>query len=304
MTDTTPPDDALADGVVEDALDVVDFGMTPLTVRVGPCSPWVTRTDIASRPGCSAISTTILDEAAASASELLYEYSGKQFVGTCGPVTVRPVARWANQDGHAWGRFAAGSWLGSSSWFTQGTVYPGIAMAYGDDEIPSVDLGVYPVTNIVSVTIDGTTIPDTEYRLDDFRVLRRVRPTASTVPTVRWGWPTWQRLDLPPTEPGTFAVTLAFGLPPTPAGVLAAKALGAVLAKGASADRTGLPATTTSVARQGVTAQARSMFSKLALGEGCGILEVDAFLAAYNPTGARTPSSVWSPDLDRAQRIR
>lgn len=240
---------------------------------------------------------------ASSVSELLYKFSGEQFTGACGPVTVRPMARPTDQDLRG---FLGGGGSGYlQSWgicMSYGMAASGVASHYGCSNPPQVDLGAYPVTQVTSVMIDGVTIPANEYQLQDYKWLIRVRPTASSTPTERWGWPTCQNLTLPDTEPGTFSVTLMYGQPPPTSGVDAALTLAREVALSQLGLPNGLPTRTTSINRQGVQATVLDFADFVAAGR-TGIYVVDLFIKAYNPTGSTRPALVWSPDTGRPRRM-
>ena len=240
---------------------------------------------------------------ASSVSELLYKFSGEQFTGACGPVTVRPMARPTDQDLRG---FLGGGGSGYlQSWgicMSYGMAASGVASHYGCSNPPQVDLGAYPVTQVTSVKIDGVTIPANEYQLQDYKWLIRVRPTASSTPTERWGLPTCQNLTLPDTEPGTFSVTLMYGQPPPTSGVDAALTLAREVALSQLGLPNGLPTRTTSINRQGVQATVLDFADFVAAGR-TGIYVVDLFIKAYNPTGSTRPALVWSPDTGRPRRM-
>jgi hypothetical protein len=126
-------------------------------------------------------------------------------------------------------------------------------------------------------------------------------PTPDATPTEMYGWPTCQQLELPDTQPGTFSVTYTYGAdPPTP-GILAAKVLAGELALAMAQLDNALPQRVTSVNRQGVTVAVVDAMDFLKTGN-TGLYEVDLFIKAYNPHGARRYPRVWSPDRGRARR--
>lgn len=239
----------------------------------------------------------ICAEAATAASNVLYDLSGRIYTGNCGPVRVRPVARPADGDAR-WSSIANLSGVGySATW----GVCTGVRSHYGCSNPPEIDLGVYPVTEILSVKIDGVTIPEAEYELRDYRTLVRLRPTASSTPTERYGWPTCQVGDLPDTQPGTFSVTYKYGQPPPASGVLAARKLAEFLARPQLGDNTGYPQRVTSFQRQGVSAMVVDVMDVLKA-KASGIYEVDLFLLSVNPNKNQRQAAVWSPDLGRPRR--
>lgn len=239
--------------------------------------------------------------AALSASQLLYAASGRQFTGRCEAVTIRPTARPYDQDARGWGRAFPGGWF--SSWGTCSVGYVGTDTAshFGCSGPPEIELGAYPVTDIEQVLIDGDVIPADEYELQDWHILKRMRPTATSVPTERWGWPTCQLLDLPDTQPGTFSVTYRYGMAPPASGILACETLAAQLALKMAGSPNRLPDRLTSISRLGVSMQVVDVMSYLE-GGYFGIVEVDLFIRAVNPGHANRRATVWSPDQPRARR--
>ena len=177
---------------------------------------------------------------------------------------------------------------------------PAFSAHYGSLEPPTIELP-YAVTEIVQVKIDGEVIPEDEYELRDFKSLVRIRPTRSTVPVARYGWPTSQIMDLPDTEPGTFSVTYKFGIGPPASGMLAVRKLAEVFALPLLGDTNSYPKRVTSVARQGVTAAITDVMDLLQKGM-LGIYECDVFLNSVNPHKLQRQSFVWSPDLGRPGR--
>lgn len=281
--------------------------------RTGPCDPWTAADQIESLPAVTAAIqntklepeqvTSVLAEAAIVASEILYELSGRIFTGECGPVTVRPISRPTDADTRSWG--AALSPLGwFSSWglcTSYGSSIPGVMSHYGCSNPPEIELGAYPVTEIVQVLIDGVVIPADEYELRNHRWLVRMRTSASSAPTERWGWPTCQINDLPDSQEGTFSVTYRYGSPPPASGKLAARKLAEYLALPQISETARLPQRTTQVSRQGVTAQAASVTDLIKDGL-LGIYEVDVFLQSVNPSKNKRQATVWSPDIGRPRR--
>ena len=286
------------------------------TPRSGACAPWAQASDIERFPAVQAAAAPLIEsgaledgqlealcaEAAAAASDILYERSGKVFPGNCGPVTVRPVSRPTDADTRGWGaNYSTIGWTASLGFASAyGSYNPGVLAHYGGVEPPTVELP-YAVTEIVEVKIDGLVIPEDEYELRDFKSLVRLRPSANAVPVARWGWPTSQIMDLPDTEPGTFSVTYKFGNPPPAAGLLAARRLGEYLVLPQLGDATKLPTRVRQVARQGITAMVTDVLDLLEKGM-LGIYECDAFVKTYNPNGLQRQAAVWSPDLGRARR--
>lgn len=175
---TTGTGQAVASGVI----DLIDpFSDAPQLTTV---APWTDAAAVRKRPGCADLEQSQLDDAARAATDVLYALSGRQFAGRH-VTTVRPTATRHRPLRPTWGVCA----------FAYGSGYGGIALDAWLGHTcrcapPTVELGAYPVTAILEVKIDGTTIPADEYRVDDHRSLVRVRPTADATPTARAGWPT------------------------------------------------------------------------------------------------------------------
>jgi hypothetical protein len=282
--------------------------------RSGPCSPWCSGDQVKALPWVTqAIAALTEDgapppvdvddvcvESALAASEILYELSGRIFSGECGPETIRPLSRPTDIDT----RFAWYGGMGFNTSWGYASSYdsvPGVASHYGSVNPPEIDLGAYPVTKVTLVKIDGVTIPSAEYELRDQKRLLRLRPTASSVPTERFGWPTGQIQDLPDTQQGTFSVTYMYGQPAPASGQLAARKLAEYLVLPQLGDSTRYPARVTNISRQGVSASVVDIIDIVKTG-ATGIYEVDLFLRSSNPGKNQRQARVWSPDLGRPRR--
>lgn len=302
--------------------------MSASTLAVGPVVPWITGEELQGLPSVKratenaaqnakqvAVSGDELEEmateAAAAASEILYELSGRQFTGIGGPVTVRPVSRPTDIDSRSWGaRLSPLGWFSSwGSCSAYGSYSPGVVSHFGCSKPPEVFLGAYPIREVTQVKIDGVVIPGPwnpntgtgEWELRDYRWLVRVRPTQSFAPTERFGWPTCQVPDLPDSQPGTFSVTYTYGIEPPASGVRAAKKLAEILLLPQLGDTTRTPVRVTNVSRQGMSASITDVVDILKKG-GLGIYEVDAFLLSVNPSKNQRQAVAWSPDIGRTRR--
>ena len=292
--------------------------------RTSACSPWIVGRDVRSSPGVAATvaasqaanqrttpSPPTLDEemievacaqAAAAATEFLYQRSGKQFTGSCGPVTIRPVFRPTNADTRGWVFAGGGGWgygWGASAMGNLGM--PPVLALYAEEQGAVIELYDFPVTEILQVKIDGVVIPSDEYELRQHKWLLRMRPTSDFVPTQRWGWPSSQIPDLPDTQQGTFSITYMFGQDPGQMGRMAAIALAEFLVLPVLGNPTLYPQRTTQVTRQGVTAQITSSIDIIKTGN-TGIPIVDLWLNAVNPKQLLRRPRVWSPDIARNPR--
>lgn len=145
-----------------------------------------------------------------------------------------------------------------------------------------------PVHTVSEVVVNW----ETEHRVvdsDEYQVVDRkwLRPTIDA---------TW-------TPCSNLQVTYTGGARVPAAGVRAARILGNELLKARCGDDScALPDRVTSISRQGVTFTVLDPQDFLKEGR-TGLYEVDLFLGATNPDGARKRSRVFSPDLPRASRV-
>lgn len=264
----------------------------------GPCTPWVSSQDVWN---CCGQPTMTIDGVACnvdfamyaqSASQLLYELSGRQFAGAC-EKTVRPCSPlMCGFQVLSRGHIVAPetSWYGSYwGW--------GGGRHCGCQPLDRILLSGYPIREITEVLINGDVVDPATYRLDERRYLTRVRDTAE--PDVALFWPSCQVLDLPDTEDGTFSVTYRWGMDPPLVGIDAAAELACELYKACNngAD-CNLPSGVTRISRQGIVIE-RLSFSAWGLQSGIwrtGLTRVDAFLGAYNSSRITRRPSTWSPD--------
>jgi hypothetical protein len=249
------------------------------------CSPWITGDDVAACCNVETSSGALFDIAAEQASELLFELSGRQFAGECGPRTVRPACDSCFCGYQVLSRgYVIGPWdYGYPLMLCDQCM---IACA------PSrVKLAGYPIRAIQSVTIDGDTLDASEYTIWNSRYLTRLDGGH---------WPWSQNLTLPDTEDNTFAITYTYGADPPELGVAAAAQLGCELYKACASETTGdcaLPVGTTRVTRQGIVIE-KIAFTSWAFRDRSwrtGLPLVDAFLGAYNPAGIKRRPTIWAP---------
>lgn len=285
-----------------------------MTVRTGPCSSWITAQDVVesplvaqaianvqkrSNPFSDDAINAICASSAESATEILFQLTAQKFTGSCGPVTIRPVARPLRADGISLGLWSYGGFGSSGSFMPFGT--PAVVSAYGRNDPPVIELFDYPVNEIIEVKINGVVITPDQYELRGHKHLVRMRPTANAQPEQRWGWPTTQIQDLPDTEQGTFSITYMHGLDPGYAGRLACVALAEFLALPKFGDPSQMPERTTTITRQGVTVQVVSPIDMIAKGQ-TGVTVTDLWILAENPTKQRRRSLVFSPDRPPQRR--
>lgn len=231
-----------------------------------PCTPWVTADDLAAICDHAGTDTSVLDEAAQVASDVLYVASGRKYPGVCDPVTVRPC---------------------------QGATCPP-SDPCGCCHVSRVRLLGW-VQEVSEVKIDGAVIPADEYRVDLHRWLVYLPEAGSTR---RQAWPGCQRLDLDDSEDETFSVTYTYGQAVPAAGTLAAQELGCQIASAAAGGECALPAGAVKVTRQGIEVDLQALGSAM-----LSLPLVALFLANYNPSGQKRKTALWSPDLAPAPRV-
>lgn len=165
-------------------------------------------------------------------------------------------------------------------------------------DIPELDLGVFPLDSIVSITVDGSPLDPSAYRIDDDRYLVRVDG---------FRWPSTQNLLLADTEEDTWSVTYRHGIAPPPEGVRAVADLACQLTLACAppelAAKCKLPDYVVSVSRQGVTFNLPSLEERLRH-RFINIASVDNFISYVNPNGLHRAPVVMSPTYNRRGRHR
>lgn len=153
----------------------------------------------------------------------------------------------------------------------------------------------YPVVEITEVKIDGAVLDPAEYRVDEGCQLVRLR---DTVTRRNDGWPAYQHLDLPATEPDTFEITYTFGRPVPSLIRRATLEVADDLAKDILGGQPSSLRGAVSATSQGTSVRLRAD----AVGERAQA-EAEAFpflrkaMMTYNPDRRLRPTLVYSPDL-------
>lgn len=143
-----------------------------------------------------------------------------------------------------------------------------------------------PVTDVLSIYIDGEQVDPAAYRIDNYNLL--VRQDGGS-------WPTCQDLHLESGEPGTWEITYTRGHPVPAGGRVAAGVLACEFAKAACKDSScRLPERMKNITRQGVTVTLFDDFKDLEQGK-TGIFLIDTWVASVMK--APRPSTVRSPDF-------
>lgn len=263
-------------------------------VRKGPCEPWVQPLDVFACGTCADIDEAARDydlaaRCVASASEVLYQLSGRQFPGVCTD-TVRPCRR-----SYSWSlpRWWLDRYPQAADWWGDCTCGAPNPRSCGCSTLDEVTLGASPVLAITRVRVDGATLASSAYRIDDHRYLVRIDGQS---------WPSCQDLTADPaTDTDTWDVTFMYGQPVPQSGRDAAAALACELYQSAKGGACKLPTRVQTITRQGVTVALLDPFDFLEKGK-VGVYVVDLFLKAYNPKGRRRRGRIASPDV--ARRVR
>lgn len=272
--------------------------MTITAPSIGPCADWITAVDVSGCGCCERFEDLNPDLLAVNltvASEILYMKSGQQFPGEC-EATVWPCCQADLCSGGQWGSFAGYPYLPDivqGRWYNISPGRPCVPWECGRN-VPTVDLGRYPVTEISEVKIDGVALDPSSYRLDSWRFLVRIDGEL---------WPVTQNLTAASdAETDTWTVSFVYGQPPPQSGVSAAAQLACELTKHCQNDqKCALPLRVTAISRQGVTYSLADVMDVLDRGK-TGLYFVDLFLDTYNPDGLVRPARVLSPDVMQPPR--
>ncbi len=144
------------------------------------------------------------------------------------------------------------------------------------------------VGRIDSVVLDGLTLPNTAYRVDNNN--RLVRTDGGT-------WPVCQDMNLDSGE-GTFIVTYLDGNEVDGVGAMVAGLLAAEFARACLGADCALPSNVQTITRAGVTMELDpEMFQNGLTGQRT----VDSYIRIWNPTDA-LPSGIYSPDAPAGRR--
>jgi hypothetical protein len=250
----------------------------------GPCTAWITGDDVAACCGVESSSGAEFDNAAEIASRLLFQLSGRQFTGLCGPRTVSPPCDSCYCGYQILSRgYVIGPWDYG---------YPLLSLC---DQCllacsPSmVKLAGYPIREITQVKIDGDVVDASEYKIFNNRYLVR---------TDNQRWPVRNDLTLPDTEEHTWSVSYTYGAGiPVEAAEAAAQLACQVYMQCNNDSDCVLPQGTTRVIQQGLVVE-KLAFISWAYRNGewrTGLGAVDMFLNGANPKGNLRRSTFWAP---------
>jgi hypothetical protein len=233
-----------------------------------------------------ALTEEVQARATALATSTLRRLSGYR-VGGC-PITVRPCTQgcWSSL-------FATGGWgptqLADGTWVNT----CGCTTDCSCTTLCEVVLAA-PVGPISWVKVDGIDIDPLDYRIDNGNRL-------TWIGVGECPWPSCQEMALPDTELGTFAVRYLNAHAPDSMAAWAAGTLAMEFAKACMGGKCRLPASVTSVTRQGVSFE----ITTGTFPDGVtGIREVDAWIGLWRPEGSPTrTSTVWYPGQRRPRVV-
>lgn len=223
-----------------------------------------------------------MDPYLAAATDALWVRSGRQFgqriltLRPCAAQHVGDAGRW----NPSWGRIAP--W--GAGWCRCGG--GGCSCDAGASEI-ELGLGEF---GVLAVRVDGDVISDADYEVQEGRWLVYLADTDGQ----RRTWPTFQRLDRPDTEEGTWSIRAVAGTPVPQLGVFACAELACELSL-LGTDECRLDPRTVSEVRRGLSFEFLGLSEALANGS-TGLPLVDLFCSTYNPRRLPRRSRVlWPP---------
>lgn len=255
-------------------------GLAP--AQAGPCAPWTTWDEVqeATTIPLGTIDEDEREEILDFATAILYGETGKRYPGLCRRTfSICDCGAWCGSYGYPFGNPAAADWQGWSYGSWGGACF----WRHCTGKADHIDLGElrFPVVAARDVTVAGTVVPTSSWRIDDRRYL--VRTDGST-------WP--ECADL--TDPSQFKATLLYGRQPFAGGDQACAALAAEMGKFRVEGTCNLPENVTDIIRAGITYRVRD--SKDLLDDGLsGVPTTDRWLAAekfsrVGPPGGTDPA--------------
>jgi hypothetical protein len=271
--------------------------VTSPTPTRGPCSPW----DATFCCELTAAAIPISGSMLMAATELLYNLTAQQFdiceftVRPCRDACggIAPYGGWGNW--WEWGGSGGGLGVWPVPWNYNGMWFNlTCGQCMGSCSCTALEQAMLPgpVASIVSVKLDGASMPASAYRVDDYRKLMRVDGGM---------WPVCQDLNLPDTEPNTWSVTFTVGQAVPAIGKLAAGELACEMIKSCLGLPCALPRNATQINRQGVTIEFPLLADLLKNGL-LGLTYTDMFISAYNPNRLAAPPQVYDVDFEPWRR--
>lgn len=274
--------------------------MTTPTPTRGPCSPW----DAIFCCDLTAANIAISGTAVQAATEILYNLSGQRF-SIC-EFTVRPCRRdcgdnwWgggfggvATYGGAGWWEWGGGGWPRpfnfNGAWFNLtcgGCGGTCSCSPLSEAWLPG------PVASIVSVKLDGQTLPASGYRVDDYRKLVRLGGAF---------WPICQDMSKADSEVDTWSVTFTVGETVPVIGQYAVGELACEIMNSCLGLACALPRNATTITRQGITIDF-PLFADLLKNGLLGLKWTDMFISSINPNRLQAAPLVF--DVDREDNRR
>lgn len=281
-------------------MPILDVGPQPGgSLDDAVCTTWAERSDVPCDWESLGIDSSTLDDALLVASGLLYNMTLQQWPGEC-ERTVRPCSRYETLDTMRTMPLVSGLYSARASMWRcscrgRDVYQPGCSY------LSQIGLGEVPVSGIVEVLIDGDVVDPDRYRVDDYRWL--VFMPDPTGADDRQGWPCCQRMDLPTTEDGTFAVTFTVGSLPDLGGVKSAGHLACELAKlwtPALSATCALTGRVTSMTRQQVTMTVNDPSALLDRGM-TGLVDVDMWVQGVLRAHRERRAAIVVPERRRSK---
>lgn len=254
------------------------------------CSPWFDPSDpdqvAAFMPCCDpdGVSPALLEVKVAEASHLLNLAVGGMWPGRCED-TIRPCGACC---GVQWLAYTAAGGARPLPLTPQGGFCGCGCGGLGGTGCTATGIRLprQPVLAVDEVKIDGQVVDPAEYRLSNGVLLRSDGS----------GWPTWQDLGRPDTDPRTFSIRYSWGGWPPLAGKIAAGALACELVKACTGGPCRLPERVQSITREGVTMTMLDPMEYLVDGR-LGLPAADRFIALTRSASARRSGRVLNPDM-------
>lgn len=246
-------------------------------------------------PDGTPVAQSIINSSILAASQFLWAVTGRQF-GCC-QVDIRPC-RTCPKDGCCpevgFGYGYGYPWypvhLSDGTWINVTCPCPsGECSCIELCEIPL----PYPVCSVDQILIDGVVVNPTTYRVDDFYKLVRLGTAC---------WPTCNDLTKPPTQVGTWQVTVTYGRPVPELVRRAAAEFACELIKYCVGRPCILPRNVTAVTRQGITEVFPDPHQFLRDGY-TGLFLTDLAIKTYNPNRLMQRAAVYSPDYANKWRV-
>lgn len=167
---------------------------------------------------------------------------------------------------------------------TEATVYPDC-----QGSVSRLNLGLWPITKIVSVTEFGEAKDVDEYHVDEYRYI--VKNDCSVFRTC-----TCQDCENP------LIVTVEYGMEVPRLVRRATKALAcALFADANECEDCSIPDNVRNITRQGVSYEIEDIPSLIRDGS-TGIYALDLAVKVLNPTAMQSPTILWTPDMRRSSR--